>query len=542
MTQSLRIVLAQLNLCVGDIDGNLRKHVQAAITARDELAADVIVFPELSLTGYPPQDLLLRPGFIHDANTALQSFISEIHGIHCVVSHPHKNTKGLYNASSLIYNGEILGHYEKKHLPNYGVFDENRYFKIGHGHCVVPIKGIPVGLVICEDLWFEGPVKEAASLGAKIIVSPNASPYEINKHEQRVAVLSKRAKENHVAILYTNNIGGQDDLIFDGDSMVFDEQGELCQHAGFFQEKLCVVEIKASDTNLQIEREKSVATSSNKVEQIYRGVMLCLKDYVKKNHFQGVIVGVSGGIDSALTLTIAVDTLGKENVTAVFMPSRFTADISREDAEALTKNLGLPLNIISIEPSYQSFLESLSARFKDKKVDVTEENIQARCRAILLMAIANKEGSLLLNTGNRSELAVGYCTLYGDMAGGFAVLKDIPKTLVYELAHFRNRTQYVIPQRTIERAPTAELAPNQKDEDSIPPYSILDKILEHYLNESKTIEEIVSKGFDLAVVKKIVTLIHKNEYKRQQSAVGPRINHKSFIRDWRYPISNGFKG
>lgn len=537
MTKKLRIVLAQLNLMVGDINGNLEKHLQAATTARDKSSADIIVFPELSLTGYPPEDLLLRKAFITHAETALQKLMSEVRGIYCVVSHPLSTPQGLYNACSIIYNGEIIGQYSKQHLPNYGVFDEDRYFVSGDTPCVVSIKDIPVGLVICEDLWFPGPMRKAVEKGARLILSPNASPFEVNKHEQRLQILKDRVAENHVPIIYVNNVGGQDELVFDGGSMMVNEEGNLCEFAGFFNETLRTVDF---DTNTPAESKSNVIP--DKEERIYQALVLALRDYVNKNHISGVLVGVSGGIDSALVLTIAVDALGKDRVQATMMPSRYTADISNDDAKTLIDNLGVKSETISIEPVFNSFLASLAPTFAGKKPDVTEENIQARCRAIILMALSNKSGRLVLTTGNRSEIAVGYCTLYGDMAGGFGILKDVPKTLVYDLANYRNRLGAVIPQRTIERPPTAELAPNQKDEDSLPPYSLLDQILEAYLNQGLSIDEMVAQGFDANIVTKVVRLIGKNEYKRRQAAIGPHINHKSFGKDWRYPITNGFKG
>lgn len=538
MKNKIRIVLAQLNFTVGDINANLQKHFAAATKARDELNATVIVFPELSLIGYPAEDLLLRAAFIAEAEAALQKFAAEMKGIYCVVGHPQRSDRGLQNACSLIYEGKILATYAKQRLPNYGVFDEARYFVAGENSCVTLIDGIPVGLVICEDLWKIGPVKEAKALGAQIILSPNASPFEVNKHEQRLSVLAKRALLNHLPVVYVNYVGGQDELIFDGGSMVVNSNGELSQFAGFFTETLCPVDLDLSSHRLQ----NHAIPLPHSIARIYQALVLSVRDYVEKNHFSHVIVGVSGGIDSALTLAIAVDALGKERVKALIMPSRYTSEASLKDAYELVQALGVDAQTISIEPSYQSFLDCLAPSFQDKKIDLTEENIQARCRAVLLMAFSNKYGYLVLTTGNRSELAMGYCTLYGDMAGGFAVLKDVPKMLVYELSRYRNQQHAVIPQHTIDRAPTAELAPNQKDEDSLPPYAILDKILECYLNQGSSVEEIVAQGFDRQIVTHIVNCLHKSEYKRRQSAIGPRINHKSFGKDWRYPITNGFKG
>lgn len=539
MNKKLRIVLAQLNLTVGDIDGNLKKHIDAAIKARDDLAADIIVFPELSLIGYPAEDLLLRKQFILDAQQALQTFIQQVSGIYCLVGHPQADGKSLFNACSLIYNGKVVGCYAKQRLPNYEVFDECRYFAPGTTPMVQPINGIPIGLLICEDLWKIGPTRQAAAQGARIILAPNASPFEVDKHEQRVSVLSKRASFDQIPIVYVNQVCGQDELIFDGGSMVVDAQGNVAKFAGFFAENLLAVDFDIVDDNCKIATESFSLPASE--ERIYAALKLGVRDYVNKNNFPGAIVGLSGGIDSALTLAVAVDALGKDRVKAVTMPSRFTADMSNTDALEVAKNLDIECESISIEPVYKNFLESLTPSFQGRAIDITEENIQARCRAIILMALSNKFGHLVLTTGNRSELAVGYCTLYGDMAGGYAVLKDIPKTLVYKLAHYRNQMNYVIPQRTIDRPPTAELAPDQRDEDSLAPYPILDAILELFLNQGYSQDEIIQEGFDPSLVNKIVKLIYRNEYKRRQAAIGPRITQKSFGKDWRYPLTNGYR-
>lgn len=540
MPTQLRIVLAQLNLFVGDIQGNLIKLIDQANNARDTLSADVIVFPELSITGYPPEDLLFRKDFILQAEDALIEFKSKVKNIYCVVGHPHASPDGLFNACSLIHNGEILGRYAKQHLPNYGVFDECRYFVSGHSPCVIPINGIPVGLMICEDLWYDDPIQQAADEGARIILSPNASPFEIEKHEQRQLTLAKRATLNHLPIVYVNCVGGQDELIFDGGSMVVDSNGKICQHAGFFNETLMPVDFTFSDDEIQIQSKPF--NIPNLDERTYQALVMAVRDYVTHNHFTGAIVGVSGGIDFALTLAIAVDALGKDNVSAILLPSRYTAEMSNEDAILIANNLGVKYEIISIEPSFNSFLDCLKPVFTGKAPDVTEENLQSRCRGMILMAISNKTGRIVLTTGNRSEMATGYTTLYGDMAGGFAVLKDVPKTLVYTLARYRNQLNPVIPQRIIDRPPTAELAPNQLDEDSLPPYPILDRILYFYLNEQKNPDEIIAEGFSREIVLKTVHSIHKNEYKRRQAPIGARIDHKAFGRDRRYPVSSGFKG
>lgn len=539
MAKKLRIVIAQLNLTVGDIQGNVTKLINAAISARDTLSGEIIVFPELSITGYPPEDLLFRKSFIDEANEALNRFKSEVDGIYCVVGHPHATSQGLFNSCSVIYNKTIIGRYAKQHLPNYGVFDECRYFVPGNSTCVVPVHGTPVGIVICEDIWFAGPTQQIASHGARLILAPNASPFEIDKHEQRHVTLAKRAKSSHIPIAYVNCVGGQDELVFDGGSMIIDQEGTICQHAGFCNEALLPIDIEISSANTVVSR--TAFTLPSEEQRIYDVLVLGVRDYIEKNNFPGVLVGVSGGIDSALTLAIAVDALSKEKVHAVMMPSRYTSEMSTEDSLALIKNLGVTHDVISIEPAFNSFLDSLKPILADKKPDITEENIQSRCRGVILMALSNKTGKLVLTTGNRSELAVGYATLYGDMAGGFAVLKDVSKTLVYRLAHFRNQLSPVIPSRIITRAPTAELAHNQKDEDCIPPYEILDKILELYLNQEQSLENIVEQGFDRDVVTKVINLVCKSEYKRRQSAIGTRVNHKAFGRDRRYPVTSPFK-
>jgi NAD+ synthase (glutamine-hydrolysing) len=528
-----RIVLAQLNFLVGDITGNLDKMMNAAKSARDLHHANMIVFPELCLTGYPPEDLLFRKAFLDETQNALYEFKNQVHDIHCLIGYPATVNHQLTNACSLIYNNHILTTYAKQCLPNYGVFDEHRYFIPGKTASVVEIEHIRFGIVICEDLWTDGPVKDAKNKGAQIILVPNASPFEIDKHEKRLQVLQKTAKENHIPIVYVNCVGGQDELVFDGDSMVINEEGLICQNAGFFTENLLPVDFIFTADKIDIPRVPFSLPSTN--EFLYEALVTGVRDYVQKNNFKGALLGLSGGIDSALTLAIAVDALGALNVTAVLMPSEYTADMSNEDAIQLAKNLGVPYEIIPIEAIFRASLQTLH-----KPQGITKENLQARARGIILMALSNTTGKIVLTSGNRSELAVGYATLYGDMAGGLNVLKDILKTKVYELAHFRNHKKPVIPQRILERAPSAELAPDQKDEDSLPPYSILDQILELYLNEQLSCDDIIAKGFEPSVVKKVIGLIHKNEYKRRQAPVGVRVDHHSFGRDRRYPITSGF--
>ncbi len=540
MSKKLRVVLAQINLTVGDIPGNLAKLITSAHTARDKLAADIIVFPELSLTGYPPEDLLLRPAFLEAVHAALDTLKKEVHDIYCVVGYPHATSQGLFNSCAVIHNGTFVGRYAKQYLPNYGVFDECRYFTPGDSPCVIPIKGILVGILICEDLWHSSPIHQAANLGARLILAPNASPFEIDKQEQRHLILAARAKAANLPIVYTNLLGAQDGLIFDGGSMVVNLEGKIEQHAGFFNEILFPVDFEISSTQTSVRHADFTLPSIE--QRIYDALVLGVRDYFHKNHFKNALVGVSGGIDSALTLAIAVDALGKDHVSAIFMPSRFTAEESLQDGLTLVNNLQVKHETIPIEPVFSSFLQSLAPSFAEKKFDVTEENIQARCRGIFLMALANKGGKIVLNTSNRSEMAVGYATLYGDMAGGYGVLKDVPKTLVYQLARYRNQIQPVIPENTLRRAPTAELAPDQKDQDSLPPYDVLDKIIELYINQQQSVTDIIAQGFDQLTVVKVINLIYKSEYKRQQAVLGTRINHKAFGRDRRYPITCGFKG
>jgi len=535
---TLRIVQAQLNLHVGDLAFNLKKHREAIQTAYETLKADAIVFPELSLTGYSPEDLLLRPQFIHDTNEALQQLTKDIPDIYCIVGHPALEQDQLYNACSVLHLGKIIAQYRKQCLPNYGVFDEKRYFSQGFAPCIFSLRGLPTGIVICEDLWRLDPTQQAKAHGAKLLLSPNASPFEIDKHERRLEIISKRAKKHGFPIVYVNQVCGQDELVFDGGSMAVDAQGKLASLAKHCEEELHTIEITTKGKINSSNMNSPPAT----LNRVYDVLKLGLRDYVRKNHFKSVIIGVSGGIDSALTLALAVDALGKDHVHALVMPSRYTAQISLDDADELIQNLGVHREVLSIEPSYQSMLDTLETSFANTTPDVTEENLQARIRGMLLMAFSNKFGHLVLTTGNRSEMAVGYCTLYGDMVGGYAVLKNIPKMMVYALSAYRNQQSAVIPKRILERAPTAELAPNQTDQDTLPPYEMLDAMLEAYIQQSQSAEEMIAAGFDAAMVERVIRMIKNNEYKRKQAAIGPHINHKSFIKDWRYPVTNGYKG
>lgn len=538
----LTLIMAQLNFMLGDITNNAKKIISTAKHCRDELQADIVVFPELAITGYPPEDLLLRPEFNRKAEEALKKVCQEVTGIYLVIGFPHQTSEGLYNAAAIIYNGEIIKTYHKYHLPNYSVFDEKRYFispKIPEV-CLVTIKNTKIAVTICEDIWQCGPFSQAVNAGAEMMICINSSPFHFNKPEERVEILRQRQREEgKIPIVYVNCVGGQDELVFDGGSIVMDDQGKVSQLAPFFKESLEQVKIDLTKKPQPVSQKISPALSTE--QTFYEALVLGTRDYIQKNNFKGALLGLSGGIDSALTLCVAADAIGSENICAVMMPSRYTADISLDDAKALAENLKVKTEIISIEPSFQAFLTSLSPLFKNFPPDVAEENIQARCRGILLMALSNKWGHIVLTTGNKSELAVGYSTLYGDLAGGFAVIKDCPKTMVYRLAHYRNQIKSVIPQRIIDRAPSAELSANQTDQDTLPPYDILDKIIFAYVENNQSIEEITAQGIDSATVHKVAKMIDRSEYKRRQSPPGIRLSKRAFGRDWRYPITSGFK-
>ncbi|HRY17734.1 MAG TPA: NAD+ synthase [Candidatus Competibacteraceae bacterium] len=539
-SSSFRVVMAQLDFLVGDIQGNTGKIITAAVDARDRLRADLIVFPELTLTGYPPEDLLLRPGFIRQVDPALQRLCSEIHGIAVVAGCPLPTPAGLRNAAVVLAGGVIQARYFKQWLPNYSVFDEKRYFVPGDDPVVFEIAGVRVGVTICEDIWLPGPAAQAAEAGAQLLVNLNASPYHTGKGEQRLMALRRRVRECHIPIIYVNLLGGQDELVFDGGSMVVGADGALVQRAPFFVEGLYPVDFTVSATGVEPETGE-VAVESGLEEGIYQALVLGVRDYVQKNGFPGAVLGLSGGIDSALTLAIAVDALGAERVEAVLMPSRYTAEMSNTDAEQEARALGVKYHIMPIEPVFQVFLEILQPVLAGLPVNSTEENIQARCRGVLLMAISNKTGKLVLTTGNKSETAVGYSTLYGDMAGGFAPIKDVLKTMVYRLAVWRNQQSPVIPQRVIDRPPSAELRPDQTDQDSLPPYDLLDTILHGYVEQDHSVDELVEAGFDRNIVERVAQLVILNEYKRRQAAPGVRITPRAFGRDRRYPITSGFR-
>lgn len=532
MTGSLRVAIAQINISLGDFSTSITKHIEAAEEARQQ-GADIIVFPELSITGYPAEDLLLRADFLKATHNALQTLISHIQGIYCLVGHPNSIGNKCYNTCTLFFNGEIITQYQKRYLPNYGVFDEQRYFTAGEASAVVKIKNTAVGILICEDVWHTETIKDVVTQGATLLLVPNASPFEVNKHETRVALLTTAAKQYNINIIYTNLVGGQDELVFDGGSMAVDHKGKIRHLMPFFKESTQLIDFN---------HEQPIEPPSVIIKRVYDALCLGVKDYINKNNIPGALIGLSGGIDSALTLAIAVDALGSERVQAVMMPSEYTADISKEDAATIAQNLNVQYDIIPITECYHAFSNAIKSSITTNAPSITYENLQARARGVILMALSNTTGKIVLNTGNRSELATGYCTLYGDMVGGFAVLKDVLKTMVYDLARYRNTISNVIPERIISRAPTAELAPNQKDEDSLPPYAILDQILALYLTQLKSKEEIISLGFDKEIVEKVAQLVHRNEYKRKQAPIGTHINHKSFGKDWRFPLTNKWSG
>ncbi len=535
---NLRIVMAQLNFLVGDIAGNAEKIIQATTAARDNLHADLIVFPELCLVGYPPEDLLFRPELYERIAAAMLRIKANVKNIDLIMGYPEQTVNGSYNKAVLIRDGELILNYYKHILPNYSVFDEVRYFKPGCTPSVVNVKGVPVAITICEDLWQPGPMAQAVKAGARLMVSINASPFDRAKLTTRENIMGARAREGKIPIIYVNCVGGQDELIFDGGSMVLDVNGKIIQQADLFTESLFPVDI-AIDELPHIKHGVMPKPMSNE-ELIYKALVFGVREYIEKNHFPRAVIGLSGGIDSALTLCIAVDAIGEDRVEAVMMPSRYTSKISLEDAEKQAEALNVDYSVISIEPIFRTFLDSLREEFANYAPDTTEENLQARCRGTLLMAISNKKNAIVLAAGNKSEMGVGYATLYGDMVGGFSVLKDVPKMLVYRLAQYRNQISPVIPQRVLERAPSAELAENQKDEDALPPYPILDEILERYIERDQSIATIVKAGFDENTVKKVVKMVDRNEYKRRQAAPGVRITERGFGKDRRYPITSGF--
>jgi NAD+ synthase (glutamine-hydrolysing) len=533
------IALAQLNFCVGDIKANTRKIIEHTEKAKN-LNIDLIVFPELALTGYPPEDLLLRPGLYQQIDTSLAEITSATNNIGLVLGYPVLAPEGLYNTCSLIKDGKSEALYYKQNLPNYGVFDEKRYFSPGTTNCTFEFQGIPISLSICEDLWSAEPAQQAAESGAKLLININASPYHADKMAEREVLLKQRVKESGLNIIYLNLTGGQDELVFDGGSMIIDQDATIVFRAPQFEEGLHKIEVTQQNGKMGFISSVPSTEVLGRLESIYQALVFGVRDYVRKNGFKGAVIGLSGGIDSALTLAIGVDALGAENIEVLIMPSRFTADMSTDDAKEMADLLSVQYHILSIEDLFAAFSNLLAPVFEGLAADTTEENIQARSRGVLMMALSNKTGKLVLTTGNKSEMSVGYATLYGDMAGGFAPLKDLSKTLTYELANWRNGQDLIIPQRIIDRPPSAELRTDQKDEDSLPAYDILDPILERYIELDQSPEEIIEAGYESDVVLEIVRMVDRNEYKRRQAAPGVRITRRAFGRDRRYPITSGY--
>jgi len=527
----MKLAIAQINCVLGDLAGNVAKILQSAEQAKLQ-GAQLLLTPELGLCGYPPEDLLLREGFYHACAQALDDLAGKISGIAVVVGHPHEHDGKRYNAASLLKDGTIAATYLKYELPNYSVFDEERYFDHGSEPCVFEIEGIRFALNICADVWERETAHRAREAGAQVLLVLNASPYAIDKQAARYHAIRERIAETGLAVVYANMVGGQDELIFDGGSFAMDRNGVLTARGASFEDALLMLEIRDD-----LRPAGEMVAELSEEAGVYRALCLGVSDYITKNRFPGVLLGLSGGIDSALTLAIAVDALGADKVHAVMMPSAYTAQISLDDARKMVEILGVRYDEFPIEAMFRSFLTALESTFAGRPVDATEENLQARIRGNLLMALSNKFGSLVLTTGNKSEMTVGYATLYGDMAGGFAVLKDVSKTLVYRLARYRNTLKQVIPERIITRPPSAELRAGQTDQDSLPPYDVLDAIMACYVEQNLAIPEIIARGYAEADVRRVVHLIRFSEYKRRQSAVGIRVTERSYGKDWRYPIT-----
>ena len=539
ISTQVNIALAQLNPTLGDLDGNVTKIVEACQQAKN-LGASLILTPELALTGYPPEDLLLRSDFLNACQLALEHLAKQVSDITLLVGYPASRLGKVYNAAALIQNGQIAQTYFKQILPNHTVFDEERYFKPGHEPCVFEHLGLQCGVLICADIWESAPALQAKQAGAELLLTLNASPFHMEKQSERFEVAADRVRETGLALVYTNMVGGQDELVFDGDSFVLDRNGNVVLQSPCFQESVAVVSVSLDKAEFGNPQAAKRSEHLSLCASVYQALCLAVKDYVNKNGFSSVLLGLSGGIDSALTLAVAVDALGAERVSVAMMPSEFTADISIQDAQQMANDLHVKYHQFEIQGLFQQFREVLSPAFSNLPFDTAEENIQARIRGVLLMALSNKFGSLVLITGNKSEMAVGYSTLYGDMAGGFAVLKDVPKTLVYELAHYRNQISPVIPERIITRAPSAELRANQTDQDSLPAYEILDGILQAYVEQDASFQEIVALGYQSKDVERVLRLIDLNEYKRRQSPIGVRITHRGFGKDRRYPMTSKF--
>jgi NAD+ synthase (glutamine-hydrolysing) len=538
---TLRIALAQLDFLVGDVQGNATRIISTARQARADHQADLVVFPELALSGYPPEDLLFHRGFRRQIDAGLERVRHEVSDVAVLVGYPEYDGADIYNSAAILAGGQQLANHRKLELPNYRVFDEKRYFKAGQRPTVAVVNGYRIGVCICEDIWEPRAAQLAGAGGAELLLVINASPYQLHKQREREAVSRARVRDVGLPLVYLHLVGGQDELIFDGNSFVMDASGDIVRRMPAFDEGTWLATFERDALGKAVPQPGPVAPELSDEESVYRALVLGVRDYVNKHGFPGVAMGLSGGIDSALTLAIAVDALGAGRVHAVMMPSRYTSQMSLDDAEEQARLLGVQYSLISIEDMFEATLAALKDEFAGRPRDATEENIQSRCRMLLLMGISNKTGKMLLTTGNKSEMAVGYATLYGDMAGGFAPIKDCSKQLVYRLAAFRNSRGAAIPLRVIERPPSAELRPDQKDSDSLPPYEILDAILEAFIEEDLSVDEIVARGFERATVARVLDMVKRNEYKRRQAPPGVRVSRRAFGRDWRYPITNGYR-
>jgi len=534
--------MAQLNLVVGDVDGNTSRIVAAAVAARDQHAADVVLVPELAVSGYPPEDLLFHSGMRLQVGRSLERLKQEVRGITLIAGYPEYVGTTIFNSAIVIRDGAVIANHRKACLPNYRVFDEKRYFTPGTEPTVIEVNGVKAGVLVCEDVWDAAPALQARQAGAEVLLIINASPYEVDKQLQRENEIARaRVTETGIPLVFLNLIGGQDELVFDGNSFVMDAHGTVTTRVPAFVEGLYAVDLVTDAAGAVTPLPGGLVPLQSQEESVYGALVQGTRDYVDKHRFPGVVLGLSGGVDSALTLVIAVDALGAERVHSVAMPSRYTSQMSKDDAALQTQWLKVKHSEISIEGMFEATLAALKDKFAGRAPDTAEENIQSRCRGVLLMGISNKTGKMLLTTGNKSEMAVGYATLYGDMAGGFAPIKDCSKLLVYRLCAWRNSQSQVIPARVIERPPSAELRYEQKDTDSLPPYEILDPILEAFIEEDLSVDQIAARGFDRATVGRILDLVKRNEYKRRQAPPGVRVSGRAFGRDWRYPITSGYK-
>ncbi len=540
--RQLRCVMAQLNLVVGDVDGNTSRILVACFAARDEHAADVVLLPELAVSGYPPEDLLFHSGMRTQVAESIERLKREVRGITLIAGYPEYVGTKIYNSAIVIRDGVVLANHRKACLPNYRVFDEKRYFTPGTKPTVLELNGVHIGVLVCEDVWEAFPARQSRDAGAEVLLVINASPYEMDKQTQREQEVGRvRVTDVGIPIVFVNLIGGQDELVFDGNSFVMDARGEVTQRAPAFTEGLYAVDLAVDAAGRVTPRRGDIVPLQHQEESVYGALVQGTRDYVDKHRFPGVVLGLSGGIDSALTLCIAVDALGADRVQSVAMPSRYTSQMSKDDAAEQAALLHVKHSEISIEGMFEATLSALADEFAGLPPDTAEENIQSRCRGVLLMGISNKSGRMLLTTGNKSEMSVGYATLYGDMAGGFAPIKDCSKLLVYRLCAWRNAQSPVIPVRVIERPPSAELRHDQKDTDSLPPYEVLDPILEAFIEEDLSVDQIAARGFDRATVGRILALVKRNEYKRRQAPPGVRVSGRAFGRDWRYPITSGYR-